>query len=203
MTLEILTIEQGTPEWHAARAGVITASDIHNVMAEGRKGEPSKTRDQYMRALAAEIVSGRPCIIFEGNKHTERGKEEEAEARNLYTMQTGAEVKQVGFVKNGRYGCSPDALVGDDGGAEIKSRRGDIQVKTLLEGRVPPENMKQIQFSLFVTGRQWWDYVSYSPQLPLFVQRVFPDMEMQMEMKAALHFFQMELDQMVAKLSSL
>lgn len=206
MTLEIITCEQGTDEWLKARAGLITASSIQHVMAEPKKGESvSKTRDQYMRQLAAERITGEPCIIFEGNGSTERGKKMEPKARELYELQTGNEVHEVGFIRDEEklWGISPDALIGEDGGAEIKSKRADIMVSVLLSQRTPAEHIKQIQFSLLVTGRQWWDFVAYCPKMPLYVKRHYPDRAMQMEMKQAIHFFKLDLDAMLVKLADL
>ena len=82
-------------------------------------------------------------------------------------------------------GCSPDGLVGEIGGIEIKSRKPKIQVNTILSGEVPGENIMQIQTCLLVTGRAWWDYVSYSGGLPLVVIRCLPDIALHAQIIAA------------------
>ena len=61
-------IDQGTPEWFACRAGIPTASKFATVMAKGE----GKTRSEYMRRLAGEIITGEPTSQF-SNAHTERG----------------------------------------------------------------------------------------------------------------------------------
>lgn len=210
MELQVFDCEQGSQEWIDSRLGVITASEMHNVMASGRAGEPSKTRATYMRRLASEIISGDPCVVFEGNAYTKHGQETEPKARELYGIQTGLELAQVGFIRRGRIGCSPDALVGElnpltekGGGAEIKCKRGDIHIEVLLTGEVPAEHVKQIQTSMYVTGRQWWDFVCYTKGLPIFIKRVERDDVMIGRIIAASDQFTEELDAMVKTIKGL
>ena len=120
--LEIIDCEQGTPEWLAARAGIITASVFNVVQMKGRGGGVSETRRKLMHQLAAETITGMPCPQWGGNEHTERGKVMEAEVRALYEASSEAPVQQVGFLRRGRLGASPDSLVGDDGLLEIKTK---------------------------------------------------------------------------------
>jgi putative phage-type endonuclease len=195
--MEIINVEQGTPEWLAARMGLVTASEIDAVMATGRGGGVSKTRQTYMMRLAAEIITETPCASFEGNADTERGKELEPEARELYEARTGLKVEQVGFCKAADMGCSPDGLVGTDGGVEIKCKRPYIHLNVLTSGEVPPELMGQIQASMYVTGRDWWDFVCYSKGLPLFIKRVPRDEEKIAEIKEAVAKFNAERETLV------
>lgn len=211
MELQVFNCDQGTPEWIESRLGVVTASEMHNVMAQPRKGETtSKTRATYMRRLASEIISGEPCSIFEGNAYTRHGHETEPKARELYTIGSALPVSQVGFLRRGRIGCSPDALVGEpdprvvaDGGAEIKCKRGDIHIEVLLTGVVPIEHQKQIQTSMYVTGREWWDFVCYTKGLPLFVQRVHRDEAMIGRIIEDSDAFIEELDELVTKIKGM
>src|SRR3546814_15902068 len=89
--IEVVECEQGTPEWHQARAGQITASCISDVLAKGRGGADSKTRKTYMRKLIAEKLSG--CVVqtWAGNAHTERGHEQEPDARRSEERRVGKE----------------------------------------------------------------------------------------------------------------
>src|ERR1019366_9754937 len=107
--IEIFDIEQGTPEWHALRAGIATASKFATIMAKGRDG-PSLTRAKYMRQLAGEIITGEPAETY-SNGHMARGQEMEADVRRLYAFNAADAVTQVGFIRNGPKGSSPDALV--------------------------------------------------------------------------------------------
>ncbi|MET4529179.1 lambda exonuclease family protein [Bradyrhizobium sp. JR18.2] len=169
--IQIIDCDQGTPEWYAARLGIPTASEFSTVMAKGKDGGKSVTRKTYMLKLAGEILTGEPMESY-SNQHMERGKEQEAEARDMYAFMSDADPTQVGFVRNGDKGCSPDSLIGADGGLEIKTALPHIQVERLLKGDLPSEHRHQVQGSMWVTDRQWWDFVSYCPRLPLLIVRV-------------------------------
>jgi hypothetical protein len=167
MPIEIIDCEQGTEAWFKARLGIPTASRFATVMAKGE----GKTRSEYMRKLAGEILTGEPMDSY-SNGHMERGAESEPEARDLYEFTAGVELTRVGFIKNGAKGCSPDSLIGNDGGLEVKSALAHIQIDRLLRKDLPPEHRAQVQGNIWVCERQWWDFASFSPKLPLFVVRV-------------------------------
>lgn len=199
--LEIINCEQGTEEWHKARAGVITASEIHFVMASGRGGAPSETRRKYMSRMASERITGEPAQTgWNGNVHTERGKENEATARSLYEERMGHKVDLIGFAKRGTIGCSPDGLVSDHGGVEIKCKIPELHIEVLEKDEVPSDHIKQIQFSMLVMNRPWWDFVCYSPGLPLFVKRVEADVSLQSQMRVAVKQFELETDMLVKRI---
>lgn len=155
-------IEQGTPEWHAARCGRATASEFAAVLAKGQ----GKTRATYLRKVISERLTGK---VAEGytNKHMERGTEQEPMARFAYEATFGVTVKRIGFIQHADLmaGCSPDGLVGEDGGAEIKCVLPHVQVDTMLSGSYPSEHRAQVQGSLWLSGRRWWDFVSYCPDM--------------------------------------
>jgi hypothetical protein len=175
--IQIIDCDQGTDEWHSARLGIPTASCFATVMAKGKDGGASKTRADYMRKLAGEVLTGRPMDSY-SNGHMERGKEWEPDARNLYSPSCRTLSRRcVGFIRNGQKGCSPDSLVGTDGGLEIKAAAAHIQVERLLTNRLPPEHKAQVQGCIWIAEREWWDFVSYCPGLPLLVVREFRDDE--------------------------
>ena len=165
-------LEQGSPEWFAARAGIPTASRFATVMAKGE----GKTRSEYMRKLAGEILTGEPSEQF-GNVHTERGNAMEDEARETYAFINNAEIQRVGFIRNGNRGASPDSLVGANGGLEIKTALPHIQIDRLERDRLPPEHKAQVQGNLWIAEREFWDFVSYWPRLPVLTVRVYRDEE--------------------------
>jgi len=170
VSIQIIDCVQGTPEWHAARLGIPTASEFATVMAKGE----GKTRAKYMRRLAAEIITGTLAETYT-NAHMERGHVQEDEARCLYAMQYDIDPQQVGFIRNGSKGCSPDSLIGTDGGLEIKCCLPDIQIERIERDGIPPEYRAQVQGSIWVCEREWWDFMSYSPGLPPVVRRVKRD----------------------------
>lgn len=163
-------IEQGTPEWFSARAGIPTASRFATVMAKGE----GKTRAEYMRKLAGEIITGELAEGFT-TPHMERGKLMEDEARETYAFINSVEPYQVGFIRSGDKGASPDSLIGSDGGLEIKTALPHIQIDRLERDRLPPEHKAQVQGNLWISEREWWDFVSYWPRLPMLVTRVYRD----------------------------
>lgn len=175
MSFIIHDVEQGTPEWYACRLGIPTASEFETVCAEkGPRGGEPKGRRTYMLKLIGERMTGEPADNYT-NQHMERGKVMEAEARDLYQMLTGYECRQVGFIRNGDTGCSPDSLIGDDGMVEIKTKLPHLQLDCLLRDEIPAEHFPQLYGQLWVAERKWVDFVSYWPALPPFMKRVTRD----------------------------
>ena len=164
-------VEQNSDEWLRLRCGIPTASEFAKIITS--TGRPSKQIDAYARKLAAELYAGKPLDVY-SNNYMERGHEQESEARDLYALTRGVAVAQVGFVTDdsGSYGCSPDGLIDDDGMLEIKTRKAEIQVETLASGSPPSENIAQMQGQMWICNRKWVDYISYHPDLPMFVFRV-------------------------------
>jgi hypothetical protein len=175
-------IDQGSTAWFELHKGIPTASEFFKVMAKvGPKGGTTHKeyvqRAQYMRVLAGEIVTGE-CREQEwaGNRHTERGKGREDEARALYAMESGTEPERVAFVRNGNCGASPDSFVGDVGGLEIKDVIAHRQIDRLVCGSLPNEHKWQVIGSLLVCeDREWWDFMSHCRGLPPFIVRTYRD----------------------------
>ena len=180
----VLDCEQGSAEWEAARLGVATASNCAKILTP--TGRLSSSRDEYVGTLLAEWALGEPVSEFGGTYHTERGKALEPQALAHYRFQTGQEARSVGFVyrdSDRLAGCSPDALVGDTGGLELKCPSPGNHLIWWLHGRatgeIPRKHMPQVQFSLWVTQRKWWDWMSFHPDLPPFLVRIAPDSKWQ------------------------
>lgn len=182
MTVDIIDVAQGTPEWHAARAGHATSSEFAAVLAKAKeKGGVSKTRAAYMRRILAERITGKAVDTW-SNDHMRRGIAQEPLARAAYEVERGVVVREAGFIRHGAFrwcGCSPDGLVGEDGGIEAKCVIPDVQLETVMDGKYPSEHTAQVQGCMWVTGRQWWDFVSFSPDMPehlrLHIYRVARD----------------------------
>ena len=153
-------MEQNTTEWHEARKGRVTASIAGAILGIA----PYMSRADAMRRMVRDAMGAEP--EFTGNIATEYGQRNEDGARAEYTMLTGNAVDAVGFIAFEDWaGCSPDGLIGADGGLEIKcpfSMRDDAKAfKTLAE---QPHYMAQIQFSMAVSGRDWWHFFQWSPK---------------------------------------
>lgn len=197
MRLEVYDCPQGSEEWRQARVGVVTCSELSKVLAKGQ----GLTRAKYMRQLAGEIITGQPAYAFQGNVHTERGTEQEPIARDLLQDYVGKPIEITGFIKNLdlRLGCSPDGLIGEDEGCEIKSCLADIQIERLEKGGVPSEHRAQVEGSILATGKSSWTFFSFSPGLPpLLVKATLTD-ERRREITDALAEFNAELDDMVER----
>ena len=199
--IEIFDFEQGSPEWFQARLGIPTASEFDKVLASGRGGGESKGRRTYMLKLIGERLTGEPADSYT-NAHMERGKAMEDEARSAYVFAQEAEVRKVGFIRNGNKGCSPDSLRDTVGMVEIKTKLPHLQIEVLLGKVMPPEHMAQVQGQMWVAERQWCDFVSYWPRLPLFVQRIYRDETYIKKLSDAVDIFVNEMESLQKKISS-
>jgi hypothetical protein len=202
--LQIFDCEQGSDQWYRCRLGIVSASEFHTVLAEGKtKGSPSVTRAKLMRRLAAERITGEPAEKY-SNGYLERGKLVEPEARSWYSFSSDAELTQVGFCYRSdlHAGASPDSLVGTEGCLEIKTRTGDLQIELLEDGRVPTEHTAQIQGQLWITGRQWVDFVSYHKGLRPFLERVYRDDPYITRLAAEVAKFNAQLDMLVKRIAA-
>ena len=174
----IIDCKQGTEEWFAARLGIPTASEFNKVITPA-KMEASKSADTYINKLVAEWLRGMADESFQSD-WMKRGHEVEEEARDYYAFRFDVEVKQVGFCleEAKRFGCSPDGLIGEDGGVEIKCCSAGVHVGYLLANKVPTEYRLQVLGSLLVTGREWWDFLSFHPDMePLIVRTHYKDVK--------------------------
>lgn len=201
-------VQQGTPEWHRMRTGVITASRAKDLVATGglapfpddveiikdgrqntvtfggktftgTKAEcvsfvrhalpplPSDARNTYMLELIAEIATGQPKEVGRF-KTTEWGINFEDIARQMVAFHLGQDIHQVPFVygdESMRYGCSPDGIA-DDSGVEIKVPWcSDIYLDFVLNGKIKPEYVEQVQFCMYVTNCDHWTFANYDPRM--------------------------------------
>lgn len=174
---------QGSEEWHAARCGLLTASEFDMIVTPTLKIADNIKERAHLWELASQRITRYVEPTYISDKML-RGHDDEVRARDLYTKHF-APVEEVGFVTNDRWGftlgCSPDGLVGKDGGIEAKSRDQKFQVRTIVENvwndrgeTIPPEFVLQVQGEMLVCERKWWDFITYSGGLPMAVIRVYP-----------------------------
>jgi hypothetical protein len=171
--MQILDCEQGSPEWYEARLGVVTASRFKDVMTNPRSkadkeaGKLSESADTYMCELIAETLTGKMKEISAAS--LEWGHVEEPKARSDYDFSATETLTPVGFIlrDDGLVGASPDSLVGDNGGLEIKSPANPaIHIKTLVREKMPDEHMPQVQGCMWIAEREWWDFMSFRNDMP-------------------------------------
>jgi len=170
-------IIQGTPEWHDLRRGVLTSTAIKTLITPtGKLADNDKTR-AHVYEVAAQRITDRTEDNYTSFDMM-RGHMEEVLSRDLYA-QHYAPVTECGFITNNSLGFtvgySPDGLVGEDGIIEIKSAKAKIQVQRITDGVIPQEHYAQVQTGLWVTGRKWCDFISYSNGMKMMVVRVNAD----------------------------
>jgi len=172
----IRDVDQGSVEWLALRLGIVTCSELDCLLVNG-KGQAGFGAGAftYMDTLIGERITGEAADPFGGNRHTERGHELEGVARGLYEAREEVATEQVAIILNHGIGYSPDSLVGPDGLPEIKTKLPKFQVGVILSDEVPKEHIAQCQGGLWVSEREWIDFVSYWPGMPLFVKRTYRD----------------------------
>ncbi len=185
--LQICTdIKQGSDEWYRLRLGKITGSCFSKLL--GGNG----AKEKYLYDRANEIVTGcRSDSDSFTNVHMRRGLDFEAEAKSLYVIKTFTLVNEVGLIQLGDYvACSPDGLIDEDGLIEIKVPDSNNYFRQMLEislkgsTAIPHDHYVQMQFYMYVCGREWCDYVLYNPQhvvnnKELFIHRVKREEEIQ------------------------
>lgn len=167
------SFEQRSDDWYSVRMGVATASQFKRICG-GRGGDIT-----YMAELIAQRLTKKAKHMYMGES-MEHGMQTEDQAVSTYEFMNNVEVKSVGFIKIDEFiGCSPDGLVGDDGIIEIKCPDSHTHVKWRITGGIPKEHFHQLIGSLWVTGRDWADFISFDPRIEsphdIFIQRVYAE----------------------------
>lgn len=197
---------QQSPEWFAARLGKATASRFKDVLATIKNGEAA-TRRNYRMQLVVERLTGQKEEGYT-NQAMSWGNDNEPLARIAYEVQSGLIVTQVDFIAHPALmaGASPDGLIDADGGIEIKCPfQSAVHIETIQSG-MPSEHMPQVQGAMWITGRQWWDFVSYDPRMPehlqLYVQRIERDDSYIKDLESKVTAFLQEVDATIQQLNS-
>lgn len=185
-------IEQGTDEWLELRRGILTASEVKNIITLSTKKPAANEKARALvYEMAAQTVSGFVELSYISDDMI-RGTIDEVQAAIVY-QENYDEIENVGFITNDKWsftlGYSPDGLVGTKGSIEIKSRRQKFQLETIVSDEVPAEFMAQIQTGLLVSEREWCDFISYCAGMPMFVKRVYADPEYQKQILEAADYF--------------
>jgi len=203
----IETCDQGSDEWLAMRLGKVTASRVSEVISKGRGKAPSKSAETYMVELVAEVLTGESKPFFE-NDAMKWGTKTEPQARSMYEVNNGfVTVREVAFVEHNEFiGISPDGLIGDDGLLEVKCPNTTTQIKRALSDDYSVDYKAQIQMQLWVTERQWCDFVSFDPRLDCAAgylqQRVERDEEYIEEMKVKVYAFVEKMNETIKQLTT-
>ena len=175
--MRVINIPQLSDEWFKLRIGNPGASQFDKIITS--TGKPSTQATTLAYLMAGEKLIGEKVDTYT-NAAMERGILLEDEARDYYEFITGKTVQQVGLCfpdNDDRYHCSPDGLIDDDGGLEIKCPTLPVHTEYLDKGnKLPAKYVAQVQGSLFITGREYWDFMSYHPNMDTLIVRVEPDL---------------------------
>lgn len=198
-------IEQGSPEWFAARVGKLTASRMADAMAKIKTGYGA-SRANLMAEIVVERLTGQKADGFT-NAAMQHGIDTEPHARAAYEFHTDNTVALMGFVDHPRiamFGASPDGLIGGDGLLEIKCPGSAAHIDVLLRGAIPGKYQIQMATQLSCTGREWCDFVSFDPRLPeamrLFVKRFYREENQIAEIEREAETFLAEVDDTIKRL---
>jgi hypothetical protein len=172
--MRISNHEQGSQEWLQSRLGRPTASNFGRLITP--TGKPSASAEGYINELVAQRITGEIPEFFK-SEAMERGNELEPHAKAAYEFANDVEVVEVGLCLHDEFECgaSPDGLVGEDGGLEIKCPLPHNHVAYLRANEVPSKYIPQIQGCMWITGREWWDFMSYHPSMQDLIVRVYRD----------------------------
>jgi len=200
--MKIIECEQGSVEWMLVRLGIPTASAFNRLLTT-KTLKPASAAETYRAELLAEWLMGQPQD-WDGPRQKpdpmedfdpryrdlrDRGTDLEAEARRYYELVNDVEVREVGFIlhDSGDAGGSPDGLVDEEGGVEIKSPGPKNHMVNLLHpDDFEIEHRHQCQGLMWLTGRKWWDLISFHPTLPKLIRRLEPDSDYHQRLEAVL-----------------
>lgn len=193
------TLEQGSDDWLEARRGLITASELNLILTPTLKIANNEKTRAHAYELAAQRLSGYTEPQWIGDNHL-RGWADEIKARDRYSAEI-APVRDIGGMCKDfgtfKLWASPDGLIGDDEGLEVKSRIQKHHLATIASNEVPQEHMLQVQANLLVSGRSVWNYVSYCGGWPMWIIRVEPDYVVQQAIKEACEAFEEKVQEVM------
>lgn len=178
--MQQLTSNQRDDEWFEARTGVATASRFADIMAKGRNGNELAGRKNYRAQLVTERLTNNREEM-RTSAAMDWGTDYEDVARLRYELKTGNSVTEGGFYKHDKLeaGASPDGFIDEDGLIEIKCPNTNTHIETLKRQDIPKQYYWQVMGQMWITGRQWCDFVSFDPRLPeqaqLFITRIDRD----------------------------
>jgi predicted phage-related endonuclease len=189
-------IEQRTKEWHLLRLGKATGSRFNDIMV----GPKYAGWKNYKAQLVVERLTGTPTETYTSTE-MQWGTDTEPLARLFYSLKTGNQVEETGFIAHEEMaaGISPDGLIGADGGVEYKCPNTATHIETLRGNKVPTKYLPQVIGGMWITGRKWWDFVSFDPRLTdnarMIIIRVERDEEYINRLEQTIRTFLKEVEQ--------
>jgi hypothetical protein len=192
-------VQQGSPEWIAARLGIPTASNFDKILTPG--GKLSESARKFAYYLAAEHLLNRQLDSLDYLEWVARGKELEPDAVQNYEFLQDVKTRKVGFIttNDGRIGASPDRLiVGANGGLEIKCPSPQVHVGYMIDGFGKAYKV-QVQGQMYVAELDFVDRYSFHPEMPPFLERTVRDEPFITQLADALNQFSDDLAEIIRK----
>lgn len=167
-------MQQGTPEWHQARVGIPTASNMSKIVTS--TGKKSATYFPYLYKLVAERITGTKEDTFTSDWML-RGIELEPQAKAVYRLYHDlTTLDEPGFCyldDKKACGFSPDAIVTPlKSGLEIKCPSPAVHIEYHVRNELPTDYKPQLWASLYMSGLDQWVFMSYHPEMPPFFKTV-------------------------------
>lgn len=160
---------QRSPEWVQQHTGRVGASQLGRWLSVSKKdGKPLKARQDLEKEIAFAKAFNQPFSTYTTSA-MQAGIDNEGFVRDQYSSQMGVVVTEAGAFYNDYFIASPDGLIGDDGGLEIKWLQDTNWAEVVLSNSPLSEHYLQIQGNLYASGRTWWDYIAASANTGRFV----------------------------------
>ena len=198
--MKIYNFEQWTEEWFNIRKFKMTASNAQTISVNW------KWLETYIYNLVAESFSKGERMNYT-NEHMKRWNELEEFARELYELETWNKVKQVWFIELSEYiWCSPDWLIWEEWWLEIKCLMDSKHFWHILWlEELDKWHLAQIQMCMYVTWRQWWDYVLFNPNYDksLIIHRINRDEDFIFKLKQWLIIWEQKIKDLINKYNKL
>lgn len=202
--MKIHDVQQGSGPWLALRLAIPTASEFDNLITPLWKIKTGEAPKSYLYTKICEKFMG---AFADGGSSFAMGQGSimENEALPWFAFTHDTQVQRVGLctTDDGRIGCSPDGLIGEDGGIEIKCPSPQTHLRYWTDGVLPKEHAAQVHGSMYVTGRKWWNFLSYSRQFPALLIRVERDEKIQAAIHEAVTGFLAEYDELYTKIKTI
>jgi len=173
--------QQQVPEWYLQKLGRFGCSQFYRLMTEPKlkadkeAGNLSQGAMTYVLECVAERLTGQKAKEDFTSKFTEWGNDHEPIAKGIYNSVFEVVIADTGYIEwQHNAGGSPDGLVCEDGLVEIKC---PYTITSHLEHKLndladKPEYYWQCLGYLLITGREWIDFISYSPHYPAKLQLI-------------------------------
>lgn len=173
MNCTILTCDQRSDEWHAARAGRFTGSCAADAMHTIKSGAFGAGRKHLRTRLALERITGKPQERKFTTEAVQNGIDKEPLALARYEAETGEILTRVGFLSHNELmvGCSLDAAIMSGGRivgiVEGKAPESATHLDYLKPPNVIPSDYRwQCLHNIWVSGADWCDFISFDDRFP-------------------------------------